>query len=53
MVCRLIDLAIVFVQLLIFKVCGITGISKIGFLNFSGNRKIKQNQKNSKAVEKT
>ena len=34
MVCRLIDFAFMVLKLLIFKVCGIIGISKIGFFNF-------------------
>ena len=39
-VCKLIDLALVVLKLLIFKFCGIIGISKIEFFNFSGNEKI-------------
>ena len=31
MVCRLIDFAFVILELLMFKVCGIIGISKINF----------------------
>ena len=32
-----------------FKVCGIIGISKIMFFfNFSGTKRVKQNQKNQK-----
>ena len=34
MICRLIDFALVVLQLLMFKVCGIIGISKIEFFNF-------------------
>ena len=41
MVCRLIDFALVVLQLLMFKVCGIIGISKIQFFNFSGNERVK------------
>ena len=44
MVCRLIDFALVVLELLIFKVCGITGISKIEFFSFSGNEKVKTEQ---------
>ena len=39
MVCRLVDFALVILELLMFKVCGIIGISKIEFFNFSGNEK--------------
>ena len=35
MVFRLIDFALVVLKLRMFKVCGITGISKIEFFNFS------------------
>ena len=48
MVCRLIDFALVFLKLLVFKVCGIIGISEIEFFNFSGTERVKQNQKNFK-----
>ena len=34
MVCRLIDFALVVLELLMFKVCGIINISKIEFFNF-------------------
>ena len=37
MVCRLVDFALVVLELLMFKVCGIIGISKIEFFNFSGS----------------
>ena len=40
MVSRLIDLALVVLQLLVFKVCGIIGISKIEFCNFSGTKRV-------------
>ena len=40
MVCRLIDFALVVLELLMFKVCGIIGISKIGYSNFSGNERV-------------
>ena len=36
MFCRLIDFAPMVLELLMFKVCGIIGISKIKFFNFSG-----------------
>ena len=45
MVCRVIDFALVVLELLVFKVCEIIGISKIEFFNFSGNEKIKQIKK--------
>ena len=45
MVCRVIDFALVVLELLLFKVCEIIGISKIEFFNFSGNEKIKQIKK--------
>ena len=51
MVCRLIDFGLVVLKLLMFKVCGIAGISKIEFFNFSGNERVKQNQKNLKTIE--
>ena len=45
MISRMIDLALVVLYFLMFKVCGIIGISKIEFFNFSGTERIKQNQK--------
>ena len=48
----LIDSACVIIKLLIFKVCGITGISKIELLNFFGSKKVKQNQNILKTVGK-
>ena len=39
MVCRLIDFAFVILELLMFKVCGIIGISKI---NFSRAERVKR-----------
>ena len=45
MVCRLVDITLVVLKLLMFKVGGIIGISKIQFLNFSGTDRVKQNQK--------
>ena len=50
MVCRLIDFTLVVLELLMFKVCGIIGISKIEFYNFSGNERIKQNQEKLKTI---
>ena len=41
MVCRLIVFALVVFESLMFKVCGIIGISKIEFFNFSGNERVK------------
>ena len=41
MVCRLVDFALVVLDLLIFKVCAIIGISKVGFFNFSCNEGVK------------
>ena len=40
MVCRLMDFAFVVLRLLMFKVCGIIGISKIEFFKFSGTEKV-------------
>ena len=40
MVCRLIDFALVVLELLMFQVCGTICISKIEFFNFSGNEKV-------------
>ena len=45
MVCRLIGFSLVVLKLLELKVCEITGISKIEFLNFSDTESVKQNQK--------
>ena len=41
----LIDFALVVIQLLMFKICGIIRILKIAFFNFSGTERVKQNQK--------
>ena len=43
MVCRLIDFALVVLRLLMFKVCGSIGISKIEFFNYSGNERVNLN----------
>ena len=40
MVCRLIDFALVVLKLLMFKVFGIIGVSKIESFNFSGTERI-------------
>ena len=37
--CRLIDFGFVVLELLVYKVCGITGFSKIEFFNFSSNER--------------
>ena len=51
MITRLIDFAFVVFQLLMFKVCGIIGISKIEFFNFFGTERVKQNQKKLKTIQ--
>ena len=43
MVRKLIDFALVVLKLLMFKVCVIIGISKIGIFNFSGTERFKKN----------
>ena len=48
MISRLIDFALVVLKLLMFKVCGIIGISKIEFFSFSGTERVEQNQKKKK-----
>ena len=50
MVCMLIDFALVFLKLFMFKACIVIGISKIEFLNFSGTGRVKQNQKKLETV---
>ena len=40
MVCRLMDFLLVVLKLLMFKVCGIIGVSKIEFFNFSGTERV-------------
>ena len=42
MISRLIDFALVVLQLLMFKFCGIIGISKVQFFNFSWTERVKQ-----------
>ena len=41
MISRLMEFAFVVLYLLIFKVCGIIGISKIEFFSFTGSEKVK------------
>ena len=41
MVCRLVDFALVVLDLLIFKVCAIIGISKVEFFFFFCNEGVK------------
>ena len=48
MVCRLIDLALIVLTLLVFKVCVSIGISKIEFFNFFGTERFKKKKKKSK-----
>ena len=45
MISRLIDFALVVLELLMFQVSGIIGIAQIAFFNFSGSERVKQNQK--------
>ena len=45
MVCRLIDFALAVLELLMFKVCGIIGISKMELCNFSGNEMVNEQQR--------
>ena len=40
------DFALVVLELFMFKVCGIIGISKIEFFSFSDTERVKQNKKN-------
>ena len=40
MVCRLIDFALEVLKLLMFKDCGIIGISKTDFFKFSGTERV-------------
>ena len=46
MVCRLTDFALVVLKLLMFKVCGINGISKIKCFNFSSTKRVKNKNSN-------
>ena len=52
MVYRLIDFVLVVLKLLMLKVCGIIGITKIGFFNFSSTDRVKQNQRKIKSYSK-
>ena len=52
MTSRFIDFALVILYLLMFKVCGVIGISMIEFFNFSGTERVKQNKKNFKNQSK-
>ena len=52
MISRLIDFALVVLQLFMFKMCGIIGISKIVFFSFSGIERVKQTQKKLKTAQK-
>ena len=42
--------ALVFHELVMFKICGNNGISKIEFLNLAATERVKQNQKNLKTI---
>ena len=42
------EFVLVVFKLLIFKVCGILGISKVELFKFSGTQKVKKNQKKKK-----
>ena len=59
MVCRLIDFAVVVLELLVFKVCRITGISKIEFHIFpvlkglNKTKKIKNHSKPPRLVSQS
>ena len=46
----MVDFALVALKLLMFKVCGTVGISKIEFFNFFGTERVKQNKKKVKTV---
>ena len=50
-ICRFIAFALMVLKFLVFKVCVITGISKIGFFNFSDTERVKYalNKKRKKA----
>ena len=45
MIFRLIDFALMVLQLLMFKVCAIIEVANIDFFNYSRTERIKQNQK--------
>ena len=44
MICSLIVFAFVFLLLLMIKVCGITGIAKVEFFNFSSSESVNKNE---------
>ena len=52
MIFKLVDFALVILYLLMFKFCGNIGISKIVFFSFSGTKRVKQNKKKIKAIQK-
>ena len=52
MVYKLINFAIVVLNLLIFKGYVVIGISKIQFFNFSSTEEVKQNQKKLETIRK-
>ena len=41
MVCRLLDLSLVVLKVLMLNICGVLGISKIKFFDFSGTERVK------------
>ena len=51
MVWRLIELPLVALKLLMFRICVQIGISKIDFFNFSGTESVKENQRNLKTIQ--
>ena len=53
MVYRLIDFAFVVLKLLLFKVCGIIGISKNEIFNFSGPERVKQSNQGNIYMSKS
>ena len=50
-VCMLIGFELVVLKVLMFKVCGNIGISKIKVFNFCGTEMVKQNRKKLKTIE--
>ena len=52
MVCRLVDLAVVVLKLVLFNVCGIIGISKITLFSFSDCESVRKNAKIKKKHSK-
>ena len=46
------DFAVVVFSLSMFKICGIFGISKIKFFNFSGAERVKQIPNKLKTIQK-